>query len=130
MSVMVNAVDTRSGSTFQVELLALPSAGYRWELVLGADSAALVGLLASEWQRPPGEMLGGPAKQVFRFKALVPGELDLVFCYRRPWQTGDELRHVVRVRIGPASTTDKREPHKSPAHSPEQASPASRGAGS
>jgi len=73
------------GETFEVRLEGTPTSGYTWELdphglpdvaeFAAADMISSAGLVA-----------GGPAVQIFRFRAVREGEGRIRFRYRRHWE--------------------------------------------
>jgi predicted secreted protein len=59
-----------------------------------------------ETRTPEPSAPGGQATQVFRFRAVGPGEGTLLFRYRRTWETTTARQHRVHVRVsdGPRSS--------------------------
>lgn len=66
---------------FAVVLEGNPSTGYTWQV--SADEHYLE-LLAQEFE-PHGQGVGAGGKEVFRFRALGPGQATIACEYRRPW---------------------------------------------
>jgi predicted secreted protein len=96
---MAEPIYTKVGEAFEIPLQATPTAGFRWELSFATDAADLVDFIGTEWQQMQPRLIGGSATQVFRFNAVAPGELTLVFQYRRPWEASERKRQAVHVRI-------------------------------
>lgn len=90
------------GGTFEVSLEGTPAAGFVWEADLPEGQGRLVEQAGSEWRPPPERRLGGKGLQIFRFRALRPGEATLRFRYRRPWES-----HPVRERLVPVHIEDE-----------------------
>ena len=65
-------------------LEAVPTSGFRWELV--SDPGPAARLVGDDFE-VTNERVGGPALQRFRFEAVEPGELELRFALRRPWES-------------------------------------------
>jgi predicted secreted protein len=96
-------VQATVGDTFDVRLEGIPTSGYTWELD-PSGLPDLVEFLAAELVAAHGQVAGGPAVQVFRFRATRPGETRIRFRYRRRWEA-EPLRetHVtVAIRATPA----------------------------
>lgn len=106
---MAERIETKVGGGFEIPLQATPTAGFRWELSLPSEPTNLVDFVGSEWRQVQPGLIGGSATQVFRFKAVAPGELTLAFEYRRPWEVSERKRQSVHVRIVPAKAS-AREP--------------------
>lgn len=102
-SGMAELIETKVGEVFAIPLQATPTAGFRWELSFPTEAADLVDFKDAEWRQVQPGLIGGSAVQVFRFNAVAPGELTLVFEYRRPWEVSERKRQAVHVRIVPAN---------------------------
>lgn len=70
------------GTSFVLELPALATAGYTWQVGRQPEVAALTEARI----RPSGTALGAPSIQEFEFLATRPGESRLVLDYKRPWE--------------------------------------------
>jgi predicted secreted protein len=91
-------VQANVGDTFDVRLEGVPTSGYTWELdAVGLPD--LVEFVAAELVAPQGQIAGGPAVQVFRFRAARPGKALLRFRYRRRWETQPLRETQVEVAI-------------------------------
>ncbi|HXG78010.1 MAG TPA: protease inhibitor I42 family protein [Methyloceanibacter sp.] len=83
------SVSIAPGDVLHVKLAALPSAGFNWRLLSADPSVIVLEETRSEkseggTDRPP--KIGGPASQLFIFKAHGEGETKAVFVYARPWE--------------------------------------------
>jgi predicted secreted protein len=87
------------GGTFEVRLEGTPTAGFVWEAELPGDGQQLVEQAGTEWRQTAPQSLGGPAVQVFRFRALRRGRATLRFRYRRPWESRPLQERLVPVQI-------------------------------
>jgi predicted secreted protein len=80
------------GQTFTVTLESNPTTGYRWEWVDKQES--IVEQMGEvEFQQPaPNDppLAGGGGWEVFNFKAVSSGQMDLKLVYRRSWEEGVE----------------------------------------
>ncbi len=87
------------GQTFEVSLEGNPTTGFRWEMQLPSAAAALVAFENENFEANTSQV-GAPAVQRFRFSALAPGRVNLVFKYRRAWEKVEARdERVVSVRI-------------------------------
>lgn len=73
------------GTQIVLRLEAVPGTGYGWQMV-GKASPQLQLEGAPVFESKSQEEAGGPEDEVFHFRAQVPGEVDLEFHYRRPWE--------------------------------------------
>jgi len=87
------------GEEFEVSLQATPTAGFTWEVSIPTEGADVINFLGSEWQAPVPSELGGSPSQRFRFRAIGPGRVSLLFRYRRRWENSDLKRRVMVVSI-------------------------------
>ncbi len=81
----VQRILARVGATAEVPLEAAPGGGYLWEVSLPDEGRHLIDVLEQVYERT-GPPVGAPVVQRFRFRLLGPGEVPLVFRYRRPWE--------------------------------------------
>ena len=95
---MTEPVSASVGETFEVSLKGIPTAGFAWEVDIPSEARRLIEALGSEWTLAATEV-GAPATQRFRFLALAPGELTLIFRYGRSWETIESDRRAVAIRI-------------------------------
>jgi predicted secreted protein len=95
-------VQASVGDTFDVRLEGIPTSGYTWELD-AAGLPDLVELVAAELVAPQGQIAGGAAVQVFRFRAARSGEVRLRFRYRRRWEAQPLRETQVEVAIHPTA---------------------------
>ncbi len=78
-----NSVSLTRKEVFQIELPAIPSAGYLWSVNISAGE----GRLLTEQSRTPDTVaVGGGITQVFTFVADKPGTLVIDAVYQRPWE--------------------------------------------
>ncbi len=78
-----NSVSLTRKEVFQIELPAIPSAGYLWSVNISAGE----GRLLTEQSRTPDTVaVGGGITQVFNFVADKPGTLVIDAVYQRPWE--------------------------------------------
>jgi predicted secreted protein len=94
-------IDVRVGQRFAVELVGVPTAGYVWAaktvpafLTAGGETSGPT----TEAQRQPG-FAGGNHWEVTMFTANAPGEGELVFEQRRPWETSEPPSQTFQVTI-------------------------------
>jgi predicted secreted protein len=73
-----------------LELEGNPTTGYSWTYVLEGEGALRE--LSAEYRRAEdsGGRVGGGGIFIFVFESVRPGRVELVFSYRRPWETDIE----------------------------------------
>ncbi|MEB3195686.1 MAG: protease inhibitor I42 family protein [Candidatus Sericytochromatia bacterium] len=81
-------ISVQVGQTFNVTLVGIPTAGYRWELQAGFDPAVVKLLTRRLVERDPGQppLVGGTTPEVFELQALAAGTTRLTFLNYRPWE--------------------------------------------
>jgi inhibitor of cysteine peptidase len=93
-----SAVTVSVGDRLVVRLEANLSTGYSWGLQ-AMEPPLLIAVGDPEVERTGSAAVGAPVTQVLRFQASLPGEAELVFLYRRPWETGAPPAQVFRTRV-------------------------------
>lgn len=73
------------GEDFSIALVSNPSTGFGWNMTLPADQKT-VKFLGSSYVAPQKMIPGAPGEEVYKFKAMTPGETKADFVYRRPWE--------------------------------------------
>ena len=94
-------VTVKTGETFQVALVGVPTAGYLWkpaQTPAFLEKSDETGGPTHSAQRKPG-FTGGNHWEVFAFKVLSPGSGELVLEQRRPWETDEPPTDTFRVAI-------------------------------
>lgn len=75
----------QAGEEFSIALVSNPSTGFRWRMTLPKDQETVTFLGSSHVVS--GEVMPGvPGKEVYKFKAVTPGETKADFVYERPWE--------------------------------------------
>ena len=95
----------QEGKVFKIELDGTPTAGFTWEVTITPEISRLIELLESTWEHKS-EAIGGMAVQQFRFRAIAPGKITLIFRYRRPWEGTDRDQRAYTVSIEPSDRKD------------------------
>jgi inhibitor of cysteine peptidase len=81
------SVEVKRGQTVVVRLDSNRSTGYRWTLI-EADSSVLTSTGAAVYEeRAAGGPVGGSGTETWSFVVAKYGEQQLVFEYRRPWES-------------------------------------------
>ena len=98
-SVEVNEDDNRGqvelerGQILVVTLESNPSTGYRWEQAEQYKSILLqlgeVEFKSSDTGNPP--TVGAGGWEIFRFRAVSPGQISLLFFYHRSWEDAEPV---------------------------------------
>ena len=90
-------IQAHQGVPFDVAILASPGTGYLWLL---HEPPAAIRLLKEETeQTQAAPVAGGTSRQLFHLIAASPGEYELVFELRRPWEADAVRRHIVQVHV-------------------------------
>jgi predicted secreted protein len=71
---------------FSIILVSNPSTGFLWKMTL-PEGQRTIKFLGSEHVISREVMPGVPGDDVYRFKAMTPGETKADFIYKRPWET-------------------------------------------
>ncbi|HOW88191.1 MAG TPA: protease inhibitor I42 family protein [Candidatus Omnitrophota bacterium] len=79
------SIQVRVGEEFSISLTSNPSTGYSWRMTL-PENDTTVRSLGSEFSSAQTDRVGAPGKEIFKFKALNPGETKADFIYRRSWE--------------------------------------------
>lgn len=74
------------GEEFSIVLGSNPSTGFLWKMTLPEEQRT-VKLLGSAYVTSQEMMPGAPGEDVYKFKAMIPGETKADFVYKRPWET-------------------------------------------
>ena len=84
-------IEARVGDELVLQLAENPTTGYRWQPDSGLQTAA-----RDDHFEPAAGATGAGGVRTLRFFLSSPGNLDLVFCLRRPWEGEDQaLKRVV-----------------------------------
>ena len=88
-------VALKVGQKLTISLEGNPTTGYSWQVRAGSEH---LDLLSQEYE-PGGTAAGAGGVEVFRFRALAPGETEIAFDYRRPWEREVHTSRRFRVAI-------------------------------
>ena len=89
------AIQVAVGEQFGLELAGNPTTGYMWQI--NADSRHLE--LLSQKFEAGGEGVGAGGREVFHFRALAAGDIEIACEYRRPWDKETRDTRHYRVTI-------------------------------
>ncbi|MDQ3822602.1 MAG: protease inhibitor I42 family protein [Actinomycetota bacterium] len=92
---MPERIRATTAQPFEVDLDAVPTAGYVWSVEDLPGELSLV----DDRVRPAGEAIGGSAKQTLVFRASSPGKYLVPLRYGRPWEAEPEQRLVVEIDV-------------------------------
>lgn len=90
-------VSLAPGDSFRVALPANPTTGYTWGMTV-PDVLEEEGAGSYVSDAAPG-MTGAGGTMTWRFRAVRPGEGELVLVYRRQWEEGTPPVQTVRYRV-------------------------------
>jgi len=87
-ALSINLIEVRVGEEFNITLESNPSTGYGWQLAQQFNETVLV-LVGSEYKPSESDelMLGAGGMEIWTFRALNSGTVELSFVYVRPWET-------------------------------------------
>ena len=78
-------ITTQPGRQFSITLDSNPTTGYQWQLAKPVTGTC-VALVTNQFVRSKSKLAGAPGKDVWKFKALRPGETVIELQYVRPWE--------------------------------------------
>jgi predicted secreted protein len=84
---------------FRISLASNPTTGFGWKMTLPEDQKT-VKFLESAYVAPQEVMPGAPGEEVYKFKAMTPGEIKADFIYVRPWEpTKTPTRKIFTILV-------------------------------
>ena len=86
------SIIARVGESFEVRLEASKTSGYSWTVSLPLKSLQIIGLI-SEDVKQQASSVGSSSVQSFKFEARSPGNVILIFKYRRSWEKDTPPRY-------------------------------------
>ncbi len=86
-------IKVQVGHNITIILKSNPTTGYQWQFANPLDESTLK-LISSEYLADKTELVGVGGKQVWRFRALKPGETSISFKYVRPWEKNTPPRNA------------------------------------
>ena len=84
-SKIPKVIKAQVGHNVTIVLKSNPTTGYQWQIAKSPDESTLK-LISSEYLADKTELVGSGGKQVWRLKALKPGEASISVKYVRPWE--------------------------------------------
>ena len=95
------------GDAFDVALVGNPATGYDWDVEVSAAACQALVIIADLGAAQIGgalpgaeQIVGAPVMRRWRITAESAGRAQLIFSYRRPWETAAALKtHTVIVEI-------------------------------
>lgn len=98
-------IHTRVGETFKIRLEGNPTTGFLWEAVI-PESAEMINFLDTSWEEGNAFLAGEPRIQVLSFQALLPGEMNIILKYKRPWEKDNVLdERIFTIHVNPISSS-------------------------
>ena len=98
LTAVFNTLTVKKGDMFEIELLAIPGAGYLWEPTVLSGQAQLV---KQEYIDEDTGICGGVLTQRFTFRADHDGDIQIRTDYRRPWESCPPAEtHVFQIKVG------------------------------
>ena len=94
------AIELAVGAEATIALPANPSTGYRWQVSETESSNLSAVRISDAGFTPDSARIGAPGLMRWRIEGLRAGAAEVVFVYRRPWESvAPSRKHVLRVRI-------------------------------
>ena len=78
-------VALNSGCRFAVRMRSNPTTGYGWQLAKPLDEKIVV-LVTNDYIQPGTGLIGAGGNEVWIFKAVGRGQLEIALKYVRPWE--------------------------------------------
>ena len=78
-------VALNSGGRFAVRLHSNPTTGYGWQLAKPLDEKIVV-LVTNDYIHPDTRLIGAGGNEVWIFKAVGRGQVEIALKYVRPWE--------------------------------------------
>ena len=97
MMLLLMIVGCMPTNKFIIELESDASTGYDWEYVMSAPD--IVEQISYEYVLSGVPLTGTGGKTVFTFESVRPGDVELTFCYRQPWDTDSVPEMTVQVLL-------------------------------
>lgn len=97
-SVNGKTVYATRGQIFVITLDVHADGGYNWTLCDGEDVKNIT-LVDINYTPPEGNIDGGTAKQIFRFKAEKTGQCFITLVESRSWEVDVEPINTVQFRV-------------------------------
>jgi inhibitor of cysteine peptidase len=101
-------VDTHK-PTFQIQLKANPTTGYKW--TIDSFDRERFKLVKSEYKAPNNKLIGAGGKRIYSFKLLkgqtYPKHTKMVFRYLRPWEPDKGSNTDVLITFKQSSNVKK-----------------------
>ncbi|MDD2708787.1 MAG: protease inhibitor I42 family protein [Verrucomicrobiae bacterium] len=95
---LVEKIRTDVGNMFVVSLPSNPTTGYQWQLPPKTDDK-VVQLLKQTYIRPKAKLAGAGGTDIWRFKAVGEGTVELVFSYARSWEKDVPPVEIRRLKV-------------------------------
>jgi inhibitor of cysteine peptidase len=90
-------IDIRRNQILVVRLEGNPTTGYTWEKT-EPESEKVIQQVGREYN-PESDRVGAPGVQVFLFKGIKKGRINLRLVYHRPWEKEKKPLKVFAVKI-------------------------------
>ena len=90
-------VSFKNGETISLSLQSQLSTGYRWSIEKKPDFIEIIS--QNEVITDDAQMAGGFDYQVFKIKAVKPGEGDIILQYFQPWKKEENPYKSKKIKI-------------------------------
>ncbi len=89
-------IEVTAGDSLTMRLGSNPGTGFEWAVTVADD--AVVTLTDSRYERGRDDE-GSPGQDAIVLTAIGPGQTEVTFDYRRPWETDVEPEQTITVRV-------------------------------
>lgn len=93
-----HSIPSRINEEFIIRLPATPSTGYTWQVEQMPQKLHLLGTNYEQSEHNI-TVVGSSEMQLFRFYGTAPGQYDIVFALKRPWENSVIQKRTIRVYI-------------------------------
>ena len=90
-------IQVKAGQNFTIRMESNPTTGYGWQLSKALDNKII--LVTNAYIPPDSKLCGAGGHEVWTFKAISEGQVDISMIYVRPWEKDQPARTNVYTVI-------------------------------
>ena len=83
-------INVKTGQIFTIRMESNPTTGYGWQLSNTLDKKII--LVTNVFIPPDGKLMGAGGHEVWTFKAIGEGQMEISMNYVRPWEKDQPAR--------------------------------------
>jgi len=91
-------IESKVGKNVQVKLVSNPTTGYSWKIE-SISPKDIVRSIGSRYEPSEKELTGSGGVEVWTFRAVKKGSVQVRFVYQRPWEKGIPPIEVRTIKI-------------------------------